>query len=92
MMSDSTPAFLDGNAVAGALSEIFTVDVTAALGKCSSCGLSSRIAQTHVYASAPGVVIRCPGCEGVLLRYVNTGGQIWLDMRGLTHLHLEGPR
>ena len=91
-MSDNTPVFLDGNAAAGALSEIFTVDITTALGKCSGCGLSARLAETHVYATAPGVVIRCPGCEGVLLRYVNAGGQIWLDMQGLTYLHLEGPR
>jgi hypothetical protein len=90
-MNNGTPVFLDGNAAAGALSEIFTFDVTAALGQCASCTRSSRMAETHVYAEAPGVVIRCPGCEGVLLRFVSAEGQFWLDMRGLTILHVHDP-
>lgn len=91
-MNDASPVFLDGNAAAGALSEIFTFDVTTALGQCASCKRSSRMAETHVYTGAPGVVLRCPGCEEVLLRYVSSSGRIWLDMRGLTYLHMEGPR
>jgi hypothetical protein len=90
-MNNPTPAFLDGNAAAGALSEIFTFEVTTALGQCAGCKRSSRMAETHVYGAAPGVVMRCPGCQGVLLRYVNAGGQFWLDMRGLTYLHVENP-
>jgi len=85
-MNNATPVFLDGNAAAGALSEIFSFDVTAALGQCASCERSARMAETHVYATAPGVVIRCPGCEAVLLRYVRGDGQFWLDMRGLMYL------
>ncbi len=86
-MNHATPVFLDGNAAAGALSEIFTFDVTAALGQCASCERSSRMAETHGYVATPGVAIRCPGCEGVPLRYVSGAGQFWLDMRGLNYLH-----
>jgi len=32
------PTFLDGNAMAGALGEVFAVDVTAAVGRCDGCG------------------------------------------------------
>lgn len=88
----TTSEFLDGNVAAGALSDVFTFEVTTALGQCASCKQSFRMAETHVYTSAPGVVIRCPGCEGVLLRYVNASGRLWLDMQGLTYLHVEPPR
>jgi hypothetical protein len=91
-MKETTPDFLDGNAAAGALSEIFTFDVTICLGQCASCQRSVRMAETHVYTAAPGLVVRCPGCEEVLLRYVNAGGRMWLDMRGLAYLHVEQPR
>ncbi len=33
-------AYLDGNVLAGALGEVFAVDVTSATGRCVSCGTS----------------------------------------------------
>jgi hypothetical protein len=45
---------LDGNMLGGALGELFTVDITAATGRCAFCGTVSAIAQTHVYTDAPG--------------------------------------
>ena len=37
---------LDGNMLGGELGELFTVDITAATGRCASCGTVSAIAQT----------------------------------------------
>lgn len=91
-MNHAVPDFLDGNAMVGALSEIFAFEVTAALGQCASRRSSARLTETNVYTSAPGVVVRCPGCGAVLPRYMNADGQIWLDMHGLTYLHVEQPR
>ena len=51
----------------------------------------SAIAQTHVYTDAPGVVARCPGCGGVMLRLVRGPGRAWLDLRGITCLQLALP-
>ena len=42
--ADMTTEHLDGNALAGPLGEIFAVDVTAAVGRCASCGLTGPIA------------------------------------------------
>jgi hypothetical protein len=82
---------LDGNALAGALSEIFRVDVTAAIGECAHCRRRGPVAETVVYADAPGLVARCPACEGVLLRLVSDSGRAWLDLRGLICLQLAIP-
>ena len=79
---------LDGNVLGGELGELFTVDITAATGRCASCGTVSAIAQTQVYSDAPGMVARCPGCSGVMLRLVRGPGRAWLDLRGITYLQL----
>jgi hypothetical protein len=84
-------SYLDGNMLAGTLGELFTVDVTTAVGQCTSCGTSGTIAQAHVYPSGPGMVARCPACSEVLLRLVLGPGRAWLDLRGLTCLQLTIP-
>ncbi len=48
------PTFLDGNAMAGALGEVFAVDVTAAVGRCDGCGAVAVLAEAHVFMDAPG--------------------------------------
>ena len=79
---------LDGNAAAGALSEIFTVDITAAIARCAGCSQTGPFADTHLYVDAPGLVARCPGCDAVLLRVVTTPTDTYLDLRGLTYLRV----
>jgi uncharacterized protein DUF6510 len=86
-MTDAT--YLDGNAAAGALSELFAVDITAAIARCAGCGQTGVFADTHLYVSAPGLVARCPGCDGVLLRVVTTPTDTYIDLRGLTYLRLS---
>jgi hypothetical protein len=51
----------DGNVLAGPLSEVFAVDVTAATVRCAHCGMTGAVATLRVYAHAPGSVARCPG-------------------------------
>jgi uncharacterized Zn finger protein len=82
---------LDGNALGGELGELFTADITAATGRCASCGTVSAIAQTRVYTRAPGLVARCPGCGEVMLRLARGPGRAWLDLRGITCLQLTLP-
>jgi hypothetical protein len=82
---------LDGNALAGALSEVFAVDVTAAIGQCAHCRRRGPIAETRVYVSAPGMIACCPGCDGILLRLVRGSGRAWLDLRGLICLQMAIP-
>jgi hypothetical protein len=88
-MSLHTDDYLDGNAAAGELSNVFAMDVTAAEGQCAHCGATRRFAEEHLYMQCPGVVARCAVCEQVLLRLVNARQRVFLDMRGMTCLILD---
>jgi hypothetical protein len=88
-MSSNSYDYVDGNAAAGDLSKIFTMDVTAAEGQCANCGTIKRFAEAHLYMQSPGIVARCPVCEHVLLRLVNVRQRVLLDLRGLTYLSLD---
>jgi hypothetical protein len=80
---------LDGNAAGGTLGEIFALEITAARGTCASCGATAELGAVVVYAYAPGTVLRCPQCAGVLLRVVRGPERLWLDARGVSCLELR---
>jgi hypothetical protein len=79
---------LDGNVLGGPLGEIFAVDVTAATGRCASCGLTGPVASLKVYGPEPGLVARCSGCDEVMLRLVRGPHDAWLDLRGTVALRI----
>ncbi len=81
---------LDGNAAAGLLAEVFATEMTVALETCANCGTTSAIGATHVYADAPGVVLRCPACEAILLCIVRIRGRLLVDLQGISRLELRG--
>ncbi|HEX7746704.1 MAG TPA: DUF6510 family protein [Micromonosporaceae bacterium] len=83
--------YLDGNMLAGPLREVFAVEIAAATGQCASCGLTGPLAALRVYAHAPGLVARCPGCAAVMLRLVRAPDSAWLDLRGATFLRVPLP-
>jgi hypothetical protein len=87
-MSDT---WVDGNEMAGALREIFTVDMTTARGRCAGCGRMGPMAETRVYDRAPGVVVRCPACDAVLATVVRAPDRAFLALGGLTFLELAMP-
>jgi Family of unknown function (DUF6510) len=80
---------LDGNAVGGLLLEVFAQDVTRAGSRCDACGASEQLGALRVHANAPGVVVRCPHCDAVLLRLAFDRDRIWVDLRGLRYLELR---
>ncbi|NRQ38182.1 hypothetical protein HII36_41090 [Nonomuraea sp. NN258] len=82
---------LDGNAMAGPLSEIFAVDLSAASGTCASCGLTGPVAALRVYGPDPGLVARCPGCDEVVMRLVRSPDAAWLDLHGAARLRIPLP-
>src|SRR4029077_14931152 len=84
--------YLDGNAAAGELSEIFGMDVTIAEAQCAHCSAIKRFAEAHLYMQAPGAVARCAVCEHILLRFVKARHRASLDLRGMTCLILDTSR
>ena len=63
----TTDAHVDGNALGGALMELFGREMTDARGRCAECGAINRLGALIVYDHAPGDVVRCPGCDAVIL-------------------------
>jgi ribosomal protein S27E len=85
------PTHVDGNAAAGAFSEVLGFDVTTATLTCARCGRIGGFAETHVYHRAPGIVVRCPSCDHVLARLVQTPTHAWLDLRGAQSWRIPVP-
>ena len=52
---------LDGNGVAGLLTEAFARDPTTLVRTCQGCGADHALGAHRAYRGA-GVVLRCPGC------------------------------
>jgi uncharacterized protein DUF6510 len=77
---------VDGNAAAGILSELFVPDLTTARAKCAGCGVTRTIGALIVYAHGMGTVVRCPGCDKVVMRLVRTTTKVWLDATGATSI------
>jgi hypothetical protein len=73
--------WIDGNALAGLLQEIFGDEMTDAPHTCQSCGNTRPIGAHRVFVGA-GRVLRCPVCDGVALAAVT--------MRDHEMVHLGG--
>ena len=58
--------WLDGNALAGLLQELFGTELTDMPHGCGSCGAVRAIGAHRLYRGA-GLVLRCPVCSDVAL-------------------------
>jgi hypothetical protein len=80
---------LDGNAVAGLLEDVFGAEMTASPTVCAHCGRTGEMGTLLAFIRTPGVVLRCPTCEQVVLRLVQTPDAIYLDARGAVYLRIS---
>ena len=80
---------LDGNALAGMLESMFGGDMTAVPGRCAHCATINMVGAMRVYMGGPGAVLRCPACDGVVLRVVETAEATYVDARGIAYLRFE---
>ncbi len=74
---------LDGNAAAGVLAEVMTMDPASAMATCAHCGGRAALGGHLVYADAPALVLRCPSCLQVVLRCASDEGGRRLEMTGV---------
>ena len=79
---------LDGNAAAGALTEVLVGDATVIAETCGGCGTTTVMAEVHVYMDAPGTVLRCPGCDAVIMRVVRLPDRLVVDFPALRRMEL----
>jgi ribosomal protein S27E len=86
---DDTRMRMDGNALAGALREVFVHEMTSTRIACGGCGKVEPIGAEHAYTHAPGIVLRCRHCEDVLLVMTHGGGRYVLGFRGSRWLEIQ---
>lgn len=77
---------LDGNVLAGPLSEVFREDMTMAVAECGSCHDRSVLAMAIVYDLGPGWTVRCHTCGAEIMTIVHTPDGMRIDLRGLSSL------
>jgi len=82
---------VDGNALAGPLSEIFRSDMTLASGECRSCGHLMLLADTVVEMDDAGFIVMCSNCKHVLFTVVKSEKRTWIDLQGLAGLGIPSP-
>ena len=75
--------WLDGNALAGLLTDALGEDVTATERRCPHCGSEWALGAYRAYRGA-GVVLRCPGCG-------RRGCAWWRSRRGSASRWEGGP-
>ena len=80
---------LDGNGVAGLLTEAFARDPTSLLRTCQGCGGVHALGAHRAYRSA-GVVLRCPGCGVTALVVGVLEERFVIELRGTITLTREG--
>ncbi len=79
---------LDANAVAGIFQEIFGTEMTASPTECAHCGAEGEVGTLLAFTQAPGIVLRCPACENVVIRITQTPNAYYIDARGAVYLRL----
>jgi hypothetical protein len=77
---------LDGNAIAGALFEHFGTEMTTARGTCTHCGAPALVGELHVYARAPGAVVRCRNCGNIVMVVIHIHGAARVELAGFRFL------
>lgn len=82
---------LDGNVAAGILAAIFLPEMTGASTCCAHCSAVRPLGELDAYVNAPGVILRCSSCDGVVLRVMQNGNRVWLDLSGMSILKMELP-
>ncbi len=77
---------VDGNAIGGLLIDVFGTEMTTASSTCATCGARRPVAELVVYRQAPGTVVRCRTCGGVLMVFVKKHHVTCVDLAGLASL------
>jgi Family of unknown function (DUF6510) len=85
---DDVATRVDGNALAGELSEVFSQEMTVARVACGGCGAVEQLGADHAYMQAPGMVLRCCHCDNVLLVMVRAGKHLRVSFAGTKWIDL----
>ncbi len=76
MREGNATATVDGNALAGILSEALAGDVTVLIGVCDGCGSTAPLAETVVELDETAAIVRCRSCTRTLFTVLRDGDGI----------------
>ena len=80
--------WLDGNALAGLLAEVFAMEMTGVQRVCGTCGTRAPVGAHRMYRGA-GAVLRCPACGDLALRVAVLKDRHVVQMRGTWTLEVR---
>jgi len=86
---DDMSLMVDGNALAGELSEVFVHEMTQARVACAGCGEVEQLGADRAYVQAPGHVLRCCHCDRVLLVMTRTEERLLVAFPGSRWIEIE---
>ena len=85
--------YVDGNAVIGAFSLALGTDLAQGSLECAGCGRHPRRSPRRgVYRRCPGLVLRCPGCDGVEVVIVEIAHRLRVTIVGCLRAAHRSPR
>jgi uncharacterized Zn finger protein len=73
---------IDGNGVAGLLSQVMPVEPTSVERRCQACGNVHPLGEHRAYRGA-SVVLRCPSCGAVAMLVGELGERLTVEWRGV---------
>lgn len=91
MRPEIASARVDGNAVAGLLSDLFDGDVTLLAGVCGGCGAVASLAEAVVELDETAAIARCRSCTHTLFTVLRDGDEVRLRFGALGELSRATP-
>lgn len=86
MRADIAGVVVDGNALAGLLSDVFTDDVTTIIGICGGCESQAPLAEAIVEIDEVTAIVRCRGCSHTLFTVMRDENGVRLMIASLRAL------
>jgi hypothetical protein len=83
--------WVDGNAIAGLLIEVFGTELTGARRACQSCGTRTLVGAHRVYRGV-GTVVRCPVCGDIAMRITTLPDRHLVLLAGTWEVEFPGPQ
>lgn len=82
---------VDGNALAGILSDLFTGDPTTMVGECGPCGAEAVLADAVVELDPAGAIVICRSCTHTLFTVLAAPDGVHWEIAGLRSVRYPAP-
>jgi len=84
MRAEIAATAVDGNVLAGLLSDVFTGDATTIIGVCGGCDSSAPLAEAMVEIDEMAAIVRCRGCSHTLFTVIRDESGVRVKVASLS--------